>query len=274
MQYSTNLINTIVTYVNEEIAMTDVFQAIRSYEVKNLPVPIKQTYLAFSPKENTVTLFEDDNEEFCQKNNITVRMNCYTPVSSSTPYIYSLLEIVADALNDSFGGDMQSFTLGEIEFDSNVNAYKITSYLYFSYEVCAGEGSLNGSLSSSRTYYCQTHLKDTASHLTAEDRTYLDEPVVTGTYVGTGTSKSASVYLGFMPSALIIFKPDTHPATYKKSAPLLSNFCGFASPSGASRGITLYDGGFMAKQFESYATDESNTYLNNEGETYVYIAFR
>lgn len=274
MQYSTSLIDTLINYVNEEIAMTDVFRAIRSFEVKNLPVPIKQTYLAFSPKENTVTLFENDNEEYCQKNSITVRMNCYTPVSSSTPYIYSLLEIVADALNDSFGGEMQSFTIGEIEYDSNVNAYRITSFLYFTFESCAGEGSMDQSLASSQNYYCKTHIKDTASHLTEKDRTYLDSPIVTGTYVGTGMASSASVYLGFTPSALIIFKPETHPCVYNSSVPLLSNFCGFASADGTSRGITIYNGGFLAKQFESYAENESNTFLNNEGETYIYIAFR
>lgn len=273
MQYTSSIITSLIDFINETVGLTDIFTAVRAYEAGNLPVPIKKTYVAFSTNKNTVTLFENDNEEYCQANDIIIRMNCYTPLTTSPLYIYTLLEIVLDYIQDEYSSEMTGFTIEETGFDSDVNSYKITAYLNFSYESCAAEGSENANLAATKEFYCKTHIADNDSHITPSDRAYLDAPFVTGTYVGSGFDGTNEIALGFKPKAVIVFRNSYHPALHDSTAQDI-NYFGFACASGNTRGINITATGFTVTQKESYASIDSNTHLNYDGITYVYIAFK
>ncbi len=273
MKHSSEIISQLIDYVNE-LDVGDLFTAVKAYETRNLPVPIKTTYLVFATKENTVTVFSDDNEEYCQRNKVVIRLNCYTPMKTTPQNVYSFVEMILDYINDEFSGAMTGFSIDETEYDSSTNAYKLTALLNFNYEICTGDSSGNSELNAAKEFLCKTHVNDTLLHLTSKDRLYLDSPVVSGTYWGTGSTTELSVELGFYPSAVIVFRSAYHPVLLNMAAESNVNYFAFAGRSINTKGIRLTGTGFAVKEADSAASVNSNTRLNSDGVVYGYLAFR
>ncbi len=267
------LITQIIDHLNQ-LGSQGLFTAVKAYETANLPVPLKNNYIVLSTKENTVTLFEDDNSEYCQHNKVVLRLNCYTPVKTTLQNVYTFVETILDYINDEFSGNMTAFSIEEACFDSSTNAYKVMALMQFDYELCTGIDSSNTDLVAAKDFLCKTHVNDTELHISHKDRVYLDSPVVCGTYMGTGSSDERTVNIGFSPSAVIVFRDDYHPAVADLSEDTDINLFGFAGKTVHSRGIRLVSSGFAVKELSSYFSANSNTYLNSDGQVYGYIAFR
>ncbi len=267
------LITEIIDHLNL-LGTQGLFTAVKAYETKNLPIPLKNNYIVLSTKENTVTLFEDDNYEYCQRNKVVIRLNCYTPVNTTLQNVYTFVETILDYINDEFSNNMTAFSIEEAIYDSSTCAYKVMALMQFEYETCTGAGTSNSELAAAQDFLCKTHVKDTDLHIDHKDRVYLDSPIVCGTYMGTGSSDERTVDVGFYPSAVIVFRDDYHPTVADLSKNTDLNLFGFAGKNVHSRGIRLVSTGFAVKELTNFFSANSNTYLNSDGQVYGYIAFR
>lgn len=115
------------------------------------------------------------------------------------------------------------------------------------------------------------HIADTAKHLTAGEKSWLQTPYTAIAYSGNGSAARA-VTAGFQPKAAIV---------YTKNAPLVEYGGGImiahAAVSyygmGGSAGLSITSTGISVKQ-ESTATDGVRANLNETDVQYVAILFK
>ncbi len=128
MIFSTNLITSLIEYINQDDKLSLLGKAIRAYDTEGLPVPIRETYLSFSCKENSV-IFSDTGET----NEITVKLNCFSPLSKAAYGAHSIAEKVTAGLCKGFGTSITAFSVGDTEYDDDIKSYKITAIIKFKY---------------------------------------------------------------------------------------------------------------------------------------------
>lgn len=131
MRFCGSLVDAFIEQVEGNMALVLACTVIKAYEAKNLPIPIKKTYLSFSGEENKVEYFTDENGKKMEKNNVTIRMSSFIPLGISPSSGQKLSELVAIYIANN-NGHIDGFTVGETVYDSNVDAYRITTRIYFS----------------------------------------------------------------------------------------------------------------------------------------------
>ena len=271
MVYTNEIIDRIITCINEDFDIPGICTAIRGYEADSLPIPITKTYFSIVPEENKVTYFENDNLEYCQKFSITIRLNCFAPMRRKSTATQALAEAVLDLVNDTFPDEIRGYTIGDMDYDDKIKAYRVTCRLYLEYETCAAESSSSDAVKVPANFFCKTHVTDTDAHLTAKEHDYLNEIFVTGTYTGTGTGNSNAIVLGFRPKCVLVCRHNYHLTYFDQTNFLQKNYAGMAFGTRGSRGVSLNSTGFTITQAE---TQYTQTLLNETDVTYNYIAFK
>lgn len=271
MIYTNEIIDRLIKCINDDFGILSLCTAVRGYEADNLPIPIRKTYFSLVPEENKVTYFENDNKEYCQKFSVTIRMNCFAPLSRKSTATQALAEAVLDFVSDTFPDEIRSYVIGDMEYDDNVKAYRVTCRLFMEYEICAADSSSSDGVTVPSNFFCKTHVTDTTMHLTEKEHNYISEILVTGTYTGTGTGKSNAVTLGFRPKCVLICRHNYHPTYFDQTNIIIKNYAGFAFGTRGSRGVSMTSTGFTVSQTETTGTQ---TLLNEADVTYNYIAFK
>lgn len=133
MQYSSNLITRLITFINQTDNLSSLGKAIRAYDTQGLPVPINETYFSFSCLENSTTFSKDAENGRVSENKITVKMSCFSPLKKSAYSAHNLTEKVISAICDEFTDNISGFTIGETQYDDDVKSYKITGRINFSF---------------------------------------------------------------------------------------------------------------------------------------------
>ncbi len=133
MQAATVLIDSFIKIIRDSEMLNSNCQAIRAYESKNLPVPIKKTYFSFSALESKLFYSADESGNKTEINSIRIAVNCFIPLSMSPAVTYTLTESVLNLLMKS-NKDIISFTVGKTEYDSDVDAFRINSELHYQTE--------------------------------------------------------------------------------------------------------------------------------------------
>ena len=101
MQSAKDLIDSFIIKITESEILGDSCSAIRAYESKNLPVPIRKTYFSLSAAENRVYCSCDTDGNKKEINSIKISVNCFIPLDLSPAVIYSLTETVMNMLMKS-----------------------------------------------------------------------------------------------------------------------------------------------------------------------------
>ncbi len=133
MQSATTLIDSFIIKISESEILSDACCAIRAYESKNLPVPIRKTYFSFSAAENRFYYSYDANGNKKETNSIIISVKSFIPLDLSPAIIYNLTETVMNMLMKS-NKDIIGFTVGKTEYDSDVDAFRINSEIHFQTE--------------------------------------------------------------------------------------------------------------------------------------------
>ncbi len=133
MQSATALIDSFINTIRDSEILNNTCQAIRAYENKNLPVPIKKTYFSFSAEENRLWYSADEKGNRTEVNSIKISVNCFIPLTLSPAVIYTLTETVMAVLMNS-NENIISLTVGKAEYDSDVDAFRIKGSLHFQTE--------------------------------------------------------------------------------------------------------------------------------------------
>lgn len=133
MQYSSNLISRLITFVNQTDSISSLGIAIRAYDTRGLPVPINETYFSFSCQENSTAFLKDEENNITRENKITIKMSCFSPLKNSAYSAHNLTEKVLNAICNEFIDSITGFTIGETQYDDDVKSYKITGRINFSF---------------------------------------------------------------------------------------------------------------------------------------------
>lgn len=78
------------------MAQTGTYKAIYAFDESNIELPIKKTYVSFATNENSVSFFDDENEECCKRTKVEIKANFYSPPSDKTIDTYTLAETLLD----------------------------------------------------------------------------------------------------------------------------------------------------------------------------------
>lgn len=133
MQSATVLIDSFIKKITESELLNDSCCAIRAYESKNLPVPIRMTYFSFSAAENRLYYSYSADGTKKEINSIKISVNCFIPLDLSPAVIYTLTETVMDILMKT-NTEIVGFTVGKIEYDTDVDAFRINSEINYQTE--------------------------------------------------------------------------------------------------------------------------------------------
>ena len=133
MQYSGNLITRLMDYINQDDTLSSLGIAIKAYDTSGLPVPINETYFSLSCQENSTSFSKVADNSPVRKENLTIKLSCYSPIKKSAFLAHNLTEKVVDALSEKFSDNITGFTIGQTEYDDDVKSYKITARIYFQF---------------------------------------------------------------------------------------------------------------------------------------------
>lgn len=129
MQFSSGIIDDFISSIQETTLLSKTCRLIKAYEGGNLPVPIKNIYFSFSSEETKITYSYDENGDKIETGNYVIRMNCFVPLTSSPASAHTLAESVMLYLALS-NTDITGFSSGKTDYDSDVDAYRITCRIY------------------------------------------------------------------------------------------------------------------------------------------------
>ena len=130
MLFTSQIIDEMIEDINNTLKPENC-EAIRGFDTKELPIPLKKIYLSLVPEKNTISYFESDNKEFCQKNEVTIRMTCFSPLICLASDTHILLEEVLTFLNEKYITEISGYTIGETEYDDEVKSFRIICKIYY-----------------------------------------------------------------------------------------------------------------------------------------------
>ncbi len=272
MTQSATLIEKIINCMNDDIGLSETCTVINAYDMKNVSVPINKTHFTVSAKDNKLVFTEDkESLDTCETNTVAIKINCYTPLKVPPDETQVLVETVIDYLCDEFAPDVLSATAGSTEYDTAIKAYKIPCTISFRFHKCTATDSKHHNLTDAAKRFCRYHLADEDMHVSDEDRVFLDQPFVLGTYTGDGVEDGQYIDVGFVPSLVIVLRNSFHVSFFSTTD--YTSYCnvGLAMGSSYTRGLVIKSTGFRAR---SIATSNATTTLNDLNGKYAYIAFR
>lgn len=130
---TSSIINKIVSSLNCDADFVEAGTAVRAFELTTLPVPLKQAYFSLSASKNAVSFSTNSSGTVTEEQSVSIKMTCYTPLTRPAYTTNDLAESVLEYMAEIFGEALTGYTLGETDYDSDVNAYKVICYLNFSY---------------------------------------------------------------------------------------------------------------------------------------------
>lgn len=271
---TSNLVREIVRLINEQVLQTtDDVEAVLSFDDRTVPQPVDKIYFAFLIGQDKVSLLEDSTQNACQLTQLTISMNCYAPPGENAIEIAAQAEAVLDQVNEHYSGIMQGYEIGPAALDDYLKALKVPCSMFFRFEQCPAYHVSDSVILPFADFFCKTHVLDSSVHLSVAERVRLDEPFVTGSYVGLGAYNPVTVPLSFAPKLVLIFPLDAAFAEVDAARNTLL-WRAAASTGMTDSAITLLQTGFRVSQPDTIPYDASIRSLNETNRVYCYAAFR
>ncbi len=269
---TTPLVDEIIEKINDQDFYALYVTAIRGFKKEPGTIPISKITFSVTPEENKTTYFQDENASTCVRNDIRVRLSVYAPTNRDGRQINAFADLVLDYLAESYMENLKGYSIGDLTYDDDVNAYYLPCHMEFTYTSCAletGETDVESNIPD--TFFCKSHVNNGLLHLSEAERAYLDAPFVIGSYSGDGLDEGKDVNLGFRPKLLIIYRNSYHVASYNSYDGVSNCYLGVAIGTTYTRGLLILDKGFRVK---TVVTSSATTHLNDSGGSYTYIAFK
>lgn len=269
----------VAAWLSEQEQLSDM-KFLTEYPPVRKAVPLRKVTVAVGIGEISITdsfseSEEDDvleENEYCRKAQIKLTFSIHSPYSLGGEGCHNAFADIIDSLTFDSGLEIISSGCGDITEDRDTDAFVLNAHTIVNTVLCpAQSSSLVFPSFLDKTLLCGSHIRDENIHLSESQQTYLNQPVITGTYTGTGAA-SRTVSLGFRPNAVI---------AYSGGIPFIINglseyriYFGIASGDSGSPGISLTDNGFRITSGAGLSANGSTPCLNEAGTSYSYIVFR
>ena len=199
---------------------------------------------------------ETGDDEYCRAAEITLRFSVHAPFSMGGGACHEAFADITDCLTA----------------DRDTEALVLNARAVVKASLCPAQSSdMQFPSFLDKTLLCGTHIRDTSIHLSPEEKEFLGEPLITGSYQGMGQSVR-NIDLGFSPSLVIVFAGGL-PLIAADGANLKAYSAAAVSGSG-SAGLEITQNGFRVKSGAAHISENCIPLLNEAGTGYTYIAMK
>lgn len=265
------LVKELIDKINSYSSLQSEVKAVEAYNARPEQLPISEIYITFCTNENEVSFFEDSNEECCKKTLVEIKADFISSPVTPPEESYAAAETLMDYLILQYAGKMSGYNIGRIETDYNLKALRLPCKLNFVYEQCPAYTDDGAVIRPYADFLCKTHAVDSSMHVTQEEKEFLSEPFVFGTYIGDGDPENI-IFLGFRPKFVLLFGSGTAGVSTIENG--LECYFGFALRSKSTKGITITNDGFKVNYGDTVVSRKTYPRLNDFAQTYNYIAFK
>lgn len=265
------IIEELIYLVDTYSSLENNIKAVEAFDSKPQQLPISDVYVTFCANKNEVSFFEDESEECCRRTKVAIKVSFFAPPNKPVQEIYSVAETLMDYLIVKYEGKMKSYEIGEISIDKDLKAFKLPCTMDFIYEKCPAYAQDGTALRPFADFFCKTHVNDETKHVSQEEKDYLLEPFVTGTYVGNGDPEH-EIFLGFRPKFVTLFGSGTAALGIEEDKRVA--YFGFALRNKSTKGVAITADGFTVTQGDHVVARSTYPMLNAYGQTYNYIALK
>lgn len=244
-------------------------------------VPLKHTTVAVGIKgmEIVDAFSENDDgilerEEYCRTAKITLRLSIHAPFSSGGNACHEAFANIMDCL--TFESSLNILTSGcdDIVSDRDTDAFVLRAWLKVEANLCpAASSGLPLPSFFSKDLLCGSHISNQNIHLSTAQQEFLGNPVVCGTYFGSGDN-SEELTLGYRPKFVFITRIGLPISEFNSSSNLNVVTSAVGGSSGTSMGLELTNQGFRVSNSEEFAYLGYRIRLNNLGTTYLFFAIK
>lgn len=259
----------------------DYIKFLTEYPAIKKEIPLKRTTVAVGIDSMSIadSFVENDEgvlveNEYCRLVTIKLRLSIHAPFSSGGEACHEAFTDIIDCLSFDSGLDIQSSGCESIISDRDTDAFVLTAWATVNASLCPAESSsLDFPSFLSKDLLCGSHINNDAIHLSETQQLQLTEPIVSGTYMGTGAT-TRTMNLGFKPRLVIVTGNGLPPMYVKHADAVNYTLFAVASQAGNSMGLEITSNGFKITSSESVKARECTPQLNELAITYCYIAMR
>lgn len=265
------IVRDLIEKINSQEGAGTRFLAVYAHEYKVRDLPIDKAYIAFLTDENKIGFFENNAKECCKRTTVSVRCDFIFPKNGQISQCYALAEGLLDALSVSYAGKLSEYKISKAVADNDLKSFRLPCVMKLVYEQCPAQTGEGAVIKPFADFFCKSHVNDKTSHLTSEEKQYINSPFVVGHYGGTGEQR-LELELGFRPKLLFVFASGS--SGIGKSADDLTAYFGFAASNRATKGLEITQNGFAVEIGDDIVSKGVYSSLNYFGITYNYAAFK
>lgn len=251
---------------------------ITEYPAKRKSVPLTKVTVAVGIDSVRITdTFVENNsgqlerDEYCRDAIVKIHLGVHAPFSAGGEACYDAFTGVIDTLTFASDLEITQSGAGGVTADRDTDAFVLNAWIEVKANLCPAETcSVVFPSFMNKDLLCGSHITNDEIHLSPSQREYLNAPVVTGTYFGTG-SPSRAFSLGFAPKAVFVAAAGAPGCRYIPSTDETRVFSAFACGRASAPGLSVGQSGFSVN---SGASQGVTPCLNEAGMDYFYIALR
>ncbi|MDR1734142.1 MAG: hypothetical protein LBR73_04585 [Oscillospiraceae bacterium] len=252
---------------------------ITAFPASNKPVPLSTPIVAVGLSKASITdkfVANDDGvleeQEYCRTAELRISFTIHVPYRMGGAVCHSLWTLVTDLL--TFASDLNITASGcnQVKPQRDTDSFSLEAWCDVLADFCPAESTgLELESFLPKDILCGSHISNTAIHLSAADRAWINAPYRSGTYIGDGTA-SRTIALDVSPVYVTVWADEYPPFLADFTAGTVQTYAAQGSTTAATLGLSLTASGFRLTTGSAATLGNTAAALNIAGLTYAYFA--